>query len=260
MIASAPKSAARSCVLDVEDALQDELAAPGIADLATFSQSSFGSNCSFVQLISERRSPTPLAWPTMLRNVRRWVPSIPSPQCGLVARFSRFGTVRLRRGGQVVLQVLVPLAQDLEVQRQHQRRAFRRAAPVRSCRRRNPRRASRKAGTRRASVVCSATSSIEQIDMVDSVKGTPNFSAARAALISPSACCIPVMPTGASATGIDTGWPDHRAGGRPPGHVHRDLLAEAQLRRSRSRSRGRSARCSCRFRNSRRTSSAARRR
>ena len=50
-------------------------------------------------------------------------------------------------------------------------------------------------------------SSIEQIDMVDRVKGTPNASAARAALISPSAHCIPVMPTGASATGIATFCP-----------------------------------------------------
>ena len=55
--------------------------------------------------------------------------------------------------------------------------------------------------------MCSATSSIEQIDMVESVKGTPNFSAARAALISPSAACIPVSPTGASATGIATSCP-----------------------------------------------------
>ena len=56
-------------------------------------------------------------------------------------------------------------------------------------------------------VTCSATSSIEQIDMVESVKGTPNFSAARAALISPSALCMPVSPTGASATGIATSCP-----------------------------------------------------
>ena len=40
--------------------------------------------------------------------------------------------------------------------------------------------------------------------MVESVKGTPNFSAARAARISPSAHCMPVEPTGASATGIAT--------------------------------------------------------
>ena len=40
--------------------------------------------------------------------------------------------------------------------------------------------------------------------MVESVNGTPNSSAARAASISPSACCMPVEPVGASATGIDT--------------------------------------------------------
>ena len=55
--------------------------------------------------------------------------------------------------------------------------------------------------------VCAAISSIEQMLIVDSVNGMPNFSAARAARISPSACCIPVRPVGASATGIATGWP-----------------------------------------------------
>ncbi|CAN6484226.1 unnamed protein product [Victoria cruziana] len=45
-------------------------------------------------------------------------------------------------------------------------------------------------------------SSIEQMLMVERVKGMPNFSAARAAWISPSACCMPVRPTGAMATGI----------------------------------------------------------
>ena len=43
--------------------------------------------------------------------------------------------------------------------------------------------------------------------MVDSVNGTPNSSAALAARISPSACCMPVSPVGASATGIATGRP-----------------------------------------------------
>jgi hypothetical protein len=43
--------------------------------------------------------------------------------------------------------------------------------------------------------------------MVESVKGTPNASAARAARISPSACCMPSMPIGASATGIATSCP-----------------------------------------------------
>ena len=50
-------------------------------------------------------------------------------------------------------------------------------------------------------------SSIEQMLMVESVNGIPNFSAARAAWISPSACCMPVSPTGAMATGIETSWP-----------------------------------------------------
>ena len=43
--------------------------------------------------------------------------------------------------------------------------------------------------------------------MVDKQKGTPNFSAALAARISPSAYCMPVSPVGASATGILTSWP-----------------------------------------------------
>ena len=43
--------------------------------------------------------------------------------------------------------------------------------------------------------------------IVDSVKGTPNFAAARAARISPSACCMPVRPVGASATGMATSCP-----------------------------------------------------
>jgi hypothetical protein len=45
---------------------------------------------------------------------------------------------------------------------------------------------------------------MEQMLMVDKQKGTPNFSAALAANISPSACCMPVNPVGASATGIVT--------------------------------------------------------
>ena len=50
-------------------------------------------------------------------------------------------------------------------------------------------------------------SSIEQMLMVDKMNGMPNFSAARAALISPSALCMPVRPTGAIATGILAGTP-----------------------------------------------------
>ena len=43
--------------------------------------------------------------------------------------------------------------------------------------------------------------------MVDKVNGMPNFSAARAPSISPSAQLRPVSPTGAIATGIATSCP-----------------------------------------------------
>lgn len=56
-------------------------------------------------------------------------------------------------------------------------------------------------------VVFAATSSIEQMLMVDRVNGTPKRSAAWAARISPSACCMPVRPVGDRATGIATCWP-----------------------------------------------------
>jgi hypothetical protein len=56
-------------------------------------------------------------------------------------------------------------------------------------------------------VVLAATSSIEQMLIVESVNGTPNFSAARAPRISPSACCMPVSPVGAIATGMAASMP-----------------------------------------------------
>ena len=56
-------------------------------------------------------------------------------------------------------------------------------------------------------LVASATSSIEQMLIVESVKGRPAASAARAAWISPFACCMPHMPVGASATGMPTSCP-----------------------------------------------------
>ena len=56
-------------------------------------------------------------------------------------------------------------------------------------------------------LVCAAMSSIEQMLIMLSVNGMPNFSAARAARISPSACCMPVRPVGAIATGITVSTP-----------------------------------------------------
>jgi len=55
--------------------------------------------------------------------------------------------------------------------------------------------------------VASATSSMEQMLIVDRVNGMPNFLAARAPRISPSACCMPVRPVGAIATGMATFCP-----------------------------------------------------
>ena len=58
-------------------------------------QLSAGSNCSAVQEASEDMSLTLLAWPTMLRKVRRDVPSMPRHQRGLVARLIRLAMVGL---------------------------------------------------------------------------------------------------------------------------------------------------------------------
>ena len=63
--------------------------------------------------------------------------------------------------------------------------------------------------------------------MVESVNGMPNFSAARAALISPSALCMPVEPTGAMATGMLTGWPIIVVASDAVLEVDRHALAEA---------------------------------
>jgi hypothetical protein len=70
---------------------------------------------------------------------------------------------------------------------------------------------------------------MEQMLMVESVKGTPNSSAAWAASISPSACCMPVKPVGASATGIDTFSPIMVAFERAVGHVDEHALAQLDL-------------------------------
>jgi hypothetical protein len=75
------------------------------------------------------------------------------------------------------LMSLVPLAHDLQVDRDDQRRTLRVLRPVEQSRFMKSSSAACRPGTRRG-FVFEATSSIEQIDMVDSVKGTPNFSAA----------------------------------------------------------------------------------
>jgi hypothetical protein len=90
---------------------------------STSPQLSCGSNCSAVHDASDDMSPTPLAWPTMLPKLRRLVPSMPRHQRGLVARLMRLASVGLGGRRQAVLDVLVALAQDLQIQRELQRRA-----------------------------------------------------------------------------------------------------------------------------------------
>jgi hypothetical protein len=55
---------------------------------STLGQSSLGSNCSLAQWLSEAMSPTFLAWPTMLRKVRRGVRAMPVLQRRRVAKSS----------------------------------------------------------------------------------------------------------------------------------------------------------------------------
>ena len=88
----------------------------------TFSQSSLGSNCELVHSISERGSPTPSTWPTMLRKdaAPRAQHAKPPAHLGRHVDHVRHGQPRRRR--EPVLQVLVALPEDLQVERQHQRR------------------------------------------------------------------------------------------------------------------------------------------
>lgn len=53
-------------------------------------------------------------------------------------------------------------------------------------------------------LTASLTASSGHMDMVDSVNGMPNASAARAPSISPSGQLLPARPVGAMATGMDT--------------------------------------------------------
>ena len=83
-------------------------------------------------------------------------------------------------------------------------------------------------------MVRAATSSIEQIERVE--KGEGNFRRLlppAAALISPSADCMPRSPTGAMATGMVTSFADEGGGGGAVAHVDCDALAVNRACRSR---------------------------
>ena len=111
-------------VLDVQDALEDQLAAPALLDpldVGPGQRAGRTARRSMPTATTCRRRP----WRgrRCCRSCAACVPSMPRHQRGLVARLSRLRERRLGRRGQAVLQVLVALAEDLQVERQHQRRA-----------------------------------------------------------------------------------------------------------------------------------------
>ena len=147
---------------------------------AILAQSSFSSNCSFAQAVRSDSFCTFFTWPTMLRNWRRGVRSIPSDQRGFSAMLIRLGIVG--RGGEVR-----PFLRSLWRWPRICRSSVRTSALQFAARARSMM-ASTKSSSRmtyswnqNGSGLCAATSSIEQIDMVDRVKGTPALAAARAA-------------------------------------------------------------------------------
>src|SRR5450830_1474405 len=173
---------------------------------STSAQDRLKSNCCWVQADSEDMSDTDVAWPTMLPEPRRCVPSMPATQRGLVAMLMILAMVSFGGADR-------PLRKSLWRWPSTCKSSVNTSAPhlaalARSIRRlMNSRSFMTYSWNQNGFVVFAATSSIEQMLMVDRVNGTPNFSAAWAARISPSACCMPVRPVGDRATGMETACP-----------------------------------------------------
>ena len=135
---------------------------------STSFQDSAGSNCCAIQAASELTFSMPFTWPARLPKVLRLPFRMLQAQAGLVAMSMMFAEADFRRHRHAVLDVAVALAEHLQIDGQHQRVAFglRRAvedrlgeAAVLDDVELEPERLA----------VASATSSIEQIDMVESV-------------------------------------------------------------------------------------------
>ena len=192
-----------------------------------------GSNCSFVQDCSEARPSTPLAWPTMLRKVRRSVRSMLMHQRGRIAMSIMLAIVIL--GG-----ADSPLRKSLwrwpRICRSSVSTSAEHFAALARSMRFSTKSLSRMtySWNQNGFFVADATSSIEQMLMVDSVNGTPNSSAARAASISPSACCIPVRPGRRQRHRHRHLFADHGAFQRSVGHVDQHALAQLDLAKSSS--------------------------
>src|SRR5690554_6532623 len=99
MIASAPDSTAKRASSGSITPLSTRRPPQRFLIHSRSSQQRLGSNCSDVHDDSDETSVTFLAWPTMLPNVRRFVPSMFRHQRGLVARLIRLARVGL--GGAV---------------------------------------------------------------------------------------------------------------------------------------------------------------
>ena len=146
----------------------------------------------------------PFTWPARLPKVLR-LPLQDRERPGrLGGDVDQVAELDLRRHRHAVLDVAMALAEHLQIDGEHQRAAFRGRGALDQ-------------GADEAAVADhieleperlrrppAATSSIEQIDIVDSVNGMPAACAARQARISPSPCCMPHSPIGASASGSDT--------------------------------------------------------
>ena len=123
MMASAPVLAARMASSLSRMPFRISLPPQRCLIHSTSAQDRRGSNCSWVHDISEERSPTPLAWPA-LGAQHAQAPAWPDRHVDYV------GQRHLGRRRQTVAQILVALGEDLQVERQNQRRTFRRLGAV----------------------------------------------------------------------------------------------------------------------------------
>jgi peptidoglycan/LPS O-acetylase OafA/YrhL len=196
---------------------------------STSAQDRRGSNCLAVHSDSEPMFSTPLTWPTMLPNWRRLRAQHAQAPARLGHQVEDVGEVSL---GGADRPFFMSLWRWPRICRSSvSTSAEQPAALARSIRRFDEVAVAHhvQLEPERVASVPLATSSIEQMLMVDSVNGMPNFLAARAARISPSACCMPVRPVGAIATGMATGWPTMVVRSAAAFHVHRHPLAQQDL-------------------------------
>ncbi len=187
-----------------------------------------GSNCSAVHDASDERSPTPSAWPTMLPKLRRFVPSMPAHQRGLVARSSRLASVG--RGG-VDSPFLMSLWRWPRICRSSVTCSAETPAALARSIRRSTKSRSRITYTwnQKPGPACCATSSMEQMLMVESVNGTPKARAARA----PRDLAVGVLHAGEARRRYRHRHghvlPHHPRARGAVFHVHRHALAQLDL-------------------------------